>query len=163
MHLERGTVKEVSQGRALIECDPQEECAGCAARHTCMAAQNPKKRAIWIENTIGADVGEDVMFRIEEKGVVRASLILYLFPILCLIGGIYAGAGLFREAAASAGVILDRDLAAGIGGFAGLIIAFAVMRLLSARMARNDIFRPELVGRADEENDANKPDNSQLP
>lgn len=153
MHLEKGHVKEVREGRALIECDPESECSGCAARHTCMASQNPKKRALWVENTIGAAEGEVVLFRIEETGVVWASLILYLFPVLCLIAGIAAGAGPGRDAAAGFGVALGKDHAAGIGGIIGLVISFAVMFLMSGRISKKDIFRPVLVEQAADEHE----------
>ncbi|MCP4130713.1 MAG: SoxR reducing system RseC family protein [bacterium] len=137
--LEQGIIIEEKNSTVLVEAEPQGSCSTCAIKGHCMMGTVDKKRTIWIENTIGAKKGDPVSFRIEARGVVLASSLLYLFPVILLMLGLVSGYLLYDR------ISMERDLASALFGFAGLILAFIIIKLISGITQKKQMFAPTLV------------------
>ncbi|HOO72427.1 MAG TPA: SoxR reducing system RseC family protein [Spirochaetota bacterium] len=136
---EKGIVIETSSRRILVESDASDMCSSCEARHACMAGEH-RKRKIWIENTLGAGLGDTVSFVIKEKSVIVSSILLYLFPVLALIGGALAGSNY------NSLLGLDRDASAAVGGIIALAAAVVIVWIVSKIISRRSFFAPVLIG-----------------
>jgi len=139
MHIECGTVIELNKGKILVESAPETGCSSCAAKGTCLTGGDSRKKRLWIENTLGASPGDMVSFRIEEKGVVLASVLLYLLPVIFLVGGAVAGAMLAPDMA------METESGSAVGGIAGIILAFIFIYVVSKIKRMKNLFSPVLL------------------
>jgi sigma-E factor negative regulatory protein RseC len=98
-----------------------------------------KKRRIWIDNVLGAQQGDCVVFSIDEKDVVVSSLVLYLVPVVFLIAGAAMGASLHGR------LSMDRDSLAALGGAAGFLLSLIVVALVSRLAVRRGVFSPRML------------------
>lgn len=145
MRIEQGTVVQIEGGRVLVEANGETFCAACEARNSCLMDSASHKRHIWIDNTIGARNGDGVSFKIEEKGVVLSSMLLYLLPVVLL----FSGALFFGLAAPVWQWKYDSELLAVIGGFAGLLVYVIILKVLYPFIKKRNIFAPVLVSNED--------------
>ncbi|MBV2235253.1 MAG: SoxR reducing system RseC family protein [Sterolibacterium sp.] len=127
----RGTVTCVEGAYALVEVRPVS--AGCGRCHETggcgggllTEALRPKGMTRYrLKNTIGAQVGDEVVLRVAEGAVLRVALLAYLLPVICLIVG-----------AAIATAIYAEDHMALAGAVSGLLLGLLVLRLLQSRLA----------------------------
>lgn len=139
MRIENGIVVDVDGGRVLIEANAEATCASCAAKDSCNLDVSSHKRRIWMDNTIGAQNGDLVSFKIEEKGILLSSLILYLLPVVLLMGG---AIGLSLAAPV---LEYDSELMSVIGGLAGLLLYIVVLKVIYPHIKKRNIFSPVLV------------------
>ncbi|MBN1533997.1 MAG: SoxR reducing system RseC family protein [Spirochaetes bacterium] len=139
MEAECGTVVSVEGRFVIVEAQGGSQCEGCAMGHSCGLGAKDRPRRIRMRNSIGVAEGDRVLFTLQERTVLIASFLLYLFPVAMLIGGAAAGA-----AAGIPGV--DRDLSAAGGGIAALLVSLGIIRLLSRRLERMKSVVPILVG-----------------
>jgi len=139
MAVENGVVRTVEKRNVLVEIEPGAGCGSCEAKGACMMGTSGKSRTIWIENSLHADVGDRVSFKIEEKGVVLASIILYIFPVIMLVAGLVIG-GRYSHLFG-----IDSDLASGVSGACGLAAAFIIIKIFSPRIKEKKAFLPILL------------------
>jgi sigma-E factor negative regulatory protein RseC len=89
-------------------------------------------------NTAGATVGDRVVISFQTASYLKASFLLYVFPVLAMI----AGAVLGQECASW--VHLDPGALSIVCGFSFLILAVVVIRFRGNRMARNEAYQPKI-------------------
>ncbi len=140
MALETGIVKTVKGNSILVETEPNSGCSSCHAKASCMAGSADKKRSIWIKNTLKAEVGDPVTFRIEEKSVIYSSVLLYLFPVIMLIAGLIIGSSYHKV------LDLDKDISSLSGGIIALVLSFLLIKFVSDRLKNKKTFLPVLTG-----------------
>lgn len=121
-----------------METQPRSSCAHCAS-DSCTAsvvskAVGAKRNRVWLENALGAKVGEQVVIGIQDELLLRASLLSYLLPlVIMLVVVAFSGAR-----GASEGL---QSLLA-VGGLAvGFVLAGRIARSASLRQR----FRPQLL------------------
>lgn len=122
---EQGVVKEVTAGRAIVLTERKGQCAHCAARQTCHTLDGDKEVLAEVLNPIGAAVGDRVKIIIEERVLLRSSLLVYLFPAASVIGGSAFGYYTGRYLG------WDLDLCAIVSGLFFLGGSFLLVSLLS--------------------------------
>ena len=143
MRIESGIVTEEAGDTVLVEFLADRGCSTCSSAKSCPFCAGTSQNSIWIDNTIGAKKGDAVNFVIEEKNVLLASAFIYLIPTVLLIGGSVLG----YAAALVWG--LSRDLFAGIGGAAGLLVFVVIIKTASSIFNKRRIFQPVLVSGED--------------
>lgn len=79
-----GRVVDVKDGMATVELERSSACAKCGI---CYAGETKLIR-IDLENSLNAAEGQRVLIAIGEGSVLKASAILYLIPLIALMGGI---------------------------------------------------------------------------
>lgn len=103
-----------------------------------------------MDNPIGAMVGDRIQLSISTASLIKATFLLYLFPILCmLIGGIVGNALAPRFK-------MDVSITAAIAAFLCLAAAMLVVRVGGNRMARQPKYRPRIIRILGREADAQR-------
>lgn len=138
MRIECGTVVDIHNGYAILELMPQDACASCTANHACSALGGGKKR-ISIKNSLNARKGDSVEFAISDRGGLISATLVYGLPVLCMISGMLLGSIAHRSSS------LSSDSAVTIGGAAGIILAFVIIKLINPVVKNREVFRPRMV------------------
>lgn len=124
----------------VIKAERTSSCDSCASRETC-ATGSGKDMFIEAENTLGVKTGDRVIFTIGKGSVVKAGLLLYLFPVISFIVGVVLGATVGKSLLPSQ----NPDLVSGLTGVAFLVIAFIGLKIYSRALARKSSFRPQVL------------------
>jgi sigma-E factor negative regulatory protein RseC len=90
-------------------------------------------------NTADARIGDRVVLNIKTASLLKATFLLYVFPILAMIAGAVLGQTL----------AVRRDLdPSGLSALCGFLffgLAFIVIRITGRRLSQNDSYRPEII------------------
>ena len=138
---EQGRVVAVEDDYALVSSVRKSACGGCQARASCSVLSGGlgnKQTLIPARNPIGAVVGELVTVEVPEGLFLKASFLIYVVPILALIGV----GSLVRSVLVGFGAGPEAE---GIGAVAGLLalgISFAALRRYNARIEGRDDYMP---------------------
>lgn len=137
---ESGTVVALHGDDVWVQTIRQSTCGSCSARKGCgqgALARMTDGRAnqVKVHNTCGADVGDRVVLGIEESQLLRASILVYALPLAALLAGSLIGGGFWP----------GLDLAAIIGGSAGLAAGFGVLKMLSGNGSDVTRLQPSLL------------------
>jgi len=109
---ESAQVVAVSGGRAWVQTRSRSACGHCASSAGCGTSVlggllSPRSVSFPVDNTVDAAVGDEVVLGVAEEMLVKASLTVYLLPLLSML------------LAAMAAVALGLD--DGAGGVCGLL------------------------------------------
>ncbi len=124
---ETGEVGEVRPGQALVQTQRGAGCERCRARGGCSHLGGGRDARGWVAGPLGVRVGDRVVVAVPEGTALRASVLVYLVPALCLMLGAFLGDRL----APVWGV--PRDLGAAGLGLGGMVLAFLGVRLFGGR------------------------------
>jgi len=70
------------------------DCAGCTARGSCHSLGNNADMEVKAINEAGAIAGDRIVLLFETSSLLKATFLLYVFPILLLIIGAAIGQGI---------------------------------------------------------------------
>ena len=132
MATEEGIVTALGDDTAWVETTPREACHHCASKDSCEVVG--KKRKVEVINTTRARVGDKVLITIRTASLLKATFLLYLFPILCML----AGASIGHFGAHLVG------MTPAMGGFTCLFTAFIYVRLKGNRLSEQTQFKPRI-------------------
>ena len=90
-------------------------------------------------NTADARVGDRIVLNIKTASLLKATFLLYVFPILAMI----AGAVLGQKVAVMRGV--DPSGLSALIGFLFFGLAFVVIRITGRRLSTNASYKPEII------------------
>jgi sigma-E factor negative regulatory protein RseC len=114
-------------------------CKSCSARHSCNPDSQGKEREVQAVNLVGAKVGDLIQISIDDGALLKATFLLYIFPVICmLIGGLAGhklGTGMGINPSPVSAII------AGICFFGAMLI----VRLRAGRMALKMEYRPKIT------------------
>lgn len=139
---EQGTVVQVKEMTAVVKAQRSGSCDSCASKKSCHSGGSADEATfIEVDNSIGAKVGDHVVFAVGAGSVVKAGVLIYLVPILSFIGGVVLGqilsGPLFPET--------NHDLVAGAFGAAFLVIAFVGLKLYNRSLEGSRTMRPKIL------------------
>ncbi len=134
MATETGVVTKVGTGTAYVRTTKTSACKSCAAREGCHTLGGGKEMEVEAINMAGAKMGDQVIIRFETSSLVKASFLIYVFPIL----GMMAGAVIGQE------MRPDSSLSVTLG-FTFFFLAFLVARFLGNRLSRKNEYRAKIV------------------
>ena len=90
-------------------------------------------------NTIGAKEGDEVVMSLETSSLIKASFLIYVFPILCMIAGAVIG----QE------IVPNYNLSAAVWslvlGFLFFFLAFLIVRLMGNKLSEKEKYRPKII------------------
>ena len=121
MAIEQGIVVGMGNGgnqTAWVETVRSSACESCASKESCNAGSGKQK--VEAVNEIGARVGDRIHLSISSGALLKATFLLYMFPILCMLAGAFAGN-------AMAGAF---DASSSLTSMAGALISFTGALLL---------------------------------
>jgi len=136
---EQGIVMRTNSGAAWVKTIKTGDCAGCSARGSCHSLGNTNEMEVKAINEVGAREGDRIVLSFETSSLLKATFLLYVFPILVLIIGAMIG----QEMAPH----LDFN-ASGLSAFTGFSFFFAAVLFIKARankMAQKNEYRPKIV------------------
>ncbi len=124
---------------ARVKMVPPSACASCASRRNCSSAGGGKEREVDAINVANAKAGDRIQVSMDTAALLKATFLLYVFPIICmLVGGIVGNAAAvrlgFNTSLTSAAVA--------IGAFAA---AMVFVRLRAGRLALKTAYRPKIT------------------
>jgi len=138
---EFGTVIALREGGriALVQCHKQAACDACQAASVCQPGHG-KLREVEARNDARALEHDRVRLATSSKNFLRSSFILYILPVLGLLGG----AGLGHYFGHSGFSAIDPELLMALLAVAGMTIVFGLIYQLTRRLKR-DAFMPIVV------------------
>lgn len=127
-------------GRIEVRIRRAEACGSCEARGACgMLGGGAEDITLTVENTLGAEVGDEVLLGLSEVAVIKASATVYLIPAINLILGGLIGVGVADFLRA------DKDAAALLGAAAGLALGLLLSGRIGGKMADDPQYVPTLM------------------
>ena len=140
---ETGLVKKIVNNRILVECEAVNMCNNCTENERCSISGDSKKREIWIDNVTGIDIGDRILFKFKESGIIYASVILYVIPVVFLFFGMITGYNLHSF------FDIDVELSSIVFGIIGLIASFIFIKIYSNLVLNKERFKPIFIKRLD--------------
>ena len=140
MATEEGVVFKISQpGTAWVRTMRSSACESCTSKDSCGGDGPGKEMEVEALNTADARVGDRIVLNFKTSSLMKATFLLYVFPILAMLAGALIG----QWVAQSRGSDPSSMAALFAFGFFGL--AFVVIRLTGSRLAKNNSYRPEII------------------
>lgn len=143
---ETGTVVALDGRFAWIQTIRQNTCSSCSAKASCGQSvlakmSQGKANQVKVENSLHLSVGQEVVLGLSESAFLRASLLIYLVPLLALIAGAILSSRLFEG---------NEGLTA-LGGVVAMLVGFVfASKWCSARQQLSE-FNPVMLRVAHEE------------
>jgi sigma-E factor negative regulatory protein RseC len=140
-----GKIISIEDKMATVELERSSACAKCGICHL----GETQILHIDVENSINAQVGQRVLIAVGQGSVLKASSILYLIPLLALVGGI----GLAYLLEVFIGLPGNVDWW-GIGiGLTLFFLAYVIIRLQEPALRSNPAYAPRMLRLAGEQED----------
>ncbi|WP_420554343.1 SoxR reducing system RseC family protein [Neptuniibacter marinus] len=138
---ENGKVVDVNSQGVWVETVKQSACASCAAKNGCgqklLASVGQGKRFIFRVNNpdnLSVITDDDVLIGIEEGAFLKATVFMYLIPLI----GLFAGAVISDALGFSEGWMI-------LISFSSLLVGFLLVRFGSYSLFRSYKYQPTLM------------------
>jgi len=138
------TVVKLEHAVAYVQAERKSSCSGCSESNcgtsvlaNFLGLKAPLYRA---RNEVGAKVGDRVVVGMNESGLFKGTLLLYILPLLLLFAGALVGSALAATADA-------RDGYSVVGAAIGLAAGFIGLKLFSARLGQGKQYQPVILSR----------------
>ena len=138
MATEKGEVIRVHDHTAVVRTVRTEACKGCASRKSCHSAAGEDMEVEAI-NTIGARAGDRIVLSIKTASLLKATFLLYIFPIIPLLAGAVTGNWLAQRYG------YDPSVASAAGGFLLFFLSVFFVRIRGNRLAETAAYKPRII------------------
>ena len=142
MATEEGIVTKINENTsqtAWVKTSQSSACKSCSSRHSCSQDSQGKEREVEAINLVGAQVGDRIQISIESGSLLKATFLLYIFPVICMLCGGLVGNRL------SADIGLAPSPAAALVAAISFVGAMVVVRAGAGRMALKTEYRPKIT------------------
>lgn len=139
MATEQGIVIKTDSRTAWVKTIKSADCAGCSAKGSCHTKGANAEMEVKAINEAGARKGDRIVLSFETSSLLKATFLLYVFPILLLIIGAAIGQGMapkfdFNPSGFSA-----------IMGFTFFFAALLIIKTTANKLARKNEYRPKII------------------
>jgi sigma-E factor negative regulatory protein RseC len=139
MATEKGIVFKVTDDIAWVKTSRSSACESCSERKSCHVSADGKEMEVEAINAIGARVDDKVVLYMKSSALLKASFLLYVFPIIVMLLAALLG----QQAAPR--LDLNPTALAPVGGIAGFILAFLFVRRKSRQMGECQDYKPKII------------------
>ena len=140
MATEHGIVIRTGSGEAWVKTVKSGSCEGCTARGACHSlSDSGGDMEVNAINEAGAKVGDRIVLSFQTASFLKATFLLYVFPILLLIIGAVIG-----QATAPYLNFNPSGFSATIG-FLFFFAAVLVIKIKANKMAQKNEYRPKIT------------------
>ena len=139
MNTEQGIVIRADTKTAWIKTTKTGSCDSCSAKSSCHTMGGGKEMEVEAINEAGARTGDQVIIGFETASLMKASFLIYIFPILGLIAGAIVGDTVapYFSMSKSLSAIL-------IGGFV-FFLCYLFVRKKGNELAKEQSYRPKVI------------------
>lgn len=131
---------------AWVKTAQSGQCKSCSERNSCHGESKNLEREVEAVNLVGASVGDLIQISIDSGALLKATFLLYIFPIICMFAGALAGNKL------GAGMNIDPSTLSVLMAAIFFLGAMIIVRMRAGRMALKMEYRPKItriIGKAD--------------
>ena len=139
MATEQGIVIKTDSRAAWVKTVKSGNCAGCTARGSCHTMGGDDKMEVRAINEVGARVGDRIVLSFKTSSLLKASFLLYVFPILLLI----VGAAIGQEMAPR--FDFNPSGFSAIMGFSFFFVALLIIKTMADKLAKKNEYRPKVT------------------
>ena len=139
MATEQGVVVRIDAAGAWVKTVRSEACDSCNSKGACHTMGGGKEMEVAVLNPIGARVGDRVVIKLGTSPFLKATFLVYMFPVLLLVVGAAAGEWISRSAG------LGSPLPSALLGFGSLAAGLVFMRIIARRLAEKAEYRPRIT------------------
>jgi len=136
---EQGVVVRIDAAGAWVKTVRSEACDSCASKGACHTMGGGKEMEVAVLNPIGARAGDRVVIKLGTSPFLKATFLVYMFPVLLLVVGAAAGEWISRSAG------LGSPLPSALLGFGSLAAGLVFMRIIARRLAEKAEYRPRIT------------------
>jgi len=136
---EQGIVIKTDSSAAWVKTIKTGSCEGCSARGSCHSLGNSDQMEVKAINEAGAKVGDRIVLLFETSSLLKATFLLYVFPILLLI----IGAAIGQEMAPH--IDFNPSGLSALTGFSFFFAAVLIIKTRANKMAQKNEYRPKIV------------------
>ena len=139
MATEEGVVIKSGASTAWVKTERSSACKACSARGSCTSSEQSNAMEVEALNVAGAQVGDRIVLHIETSSLLKASFLLYVFPILCMLAGALVGHHGAEQ------LQIDPSVVSLVLGLLGFGLAFVIVRRRQQAMAQTDTYKPKVI------------------
>ena len=139
MATEQGIVLRTDSQTAWVKTVRSSACDGCSAKGSCHAMGGGRDMEVKAINTAGARVGDRIVLSFETPSLLKATFLIYVFPIILLI----VGAGLGQMLAPA--IDLNSSALSVLLGFAFFFSALIIVKARANKMAKKQAYQPKVI------------------
>ncbi len=139
MATEHGIVIRTDSGGAWVKTIKSGACEGCSAKGSCHSLSDRGEMEVNAINEAGAKVGDRIVLSFETASLLKATFLLYVFPILLLI----IGAAIGQETAPYFN--FNPSGFSAIIGFLFFFAAVLVIKVKANKLAQKNEYRPKVI------------------
>lgn len=134
---EYGIVLELSDNNAIIGIERNSACSKCGA---CEPDSGHFQMKVSLKNTMNAKPGDIVELQLSPIKFLKASVILYLIPLLALIFGVALGygVGIYLE--------INREFCGIICGILLTFLAYLLIKMKEPKFKKDIDLTPQIIG-----------------
>jgi sigma-E factor negative regulatory protein RseC len=136
---EHGIVIRTDSGGAWVKTIKSASCEGCSARGSCHSLSDRGEMEVQAINEVGAQAGDRIVLSLETASLLKASFLLYVFPVLLLI----IGAAIGQETAPYFN--FNPSGFSAVIGFSFFFAAVLIIKLKADKLARKKAYRPKII------------------
>lgn len=127
-------------GTAWVKTSRTSACKSCSSRHACQSGSAGEDMEVEAINSADAKVGDRIVLNIKTTTLLKATFLLYIFPVLAMIAGAFIGqaVGIRRGGGDPSGM-------SALFAFLFFGLAFLVIRVTGRRMSNNTDYTPEII------------------
>jgi sigma-E factor negative regulatory protein RseC len=143
MAIEEGLVTKLGSHGAVptawIKIVRSGACESCSSRHSCSAGKGDQNQEVEAVNDVHARAGDRIQVAMATGSLLKATFLLYLFPVLCMIVG-----GLIGHWA-SENLHFQGSWLSVVLSMAFLALAMTLVRIKGRRMGTDKAYQPRIV------------------
>ena len=140
MAIEEGVVFKIgAAGKAWVRTTRSSACESCSSRHACQGEGPGEEMEVEAINTADASVGDHIVLNIKTTSLLKATFLLYVFPILAMLAGAVIGQWVADMRGS------DPSAMAALFAFLFFGLAFVIIRVTGRRLAKDNSYKPEII------------------
>lgn len=139
MATEEGIVTKTGAATAWVKTTKSDACKGCSARNSCHTLGGGEEMEVEAINQVSAQVGQKVVLSFDTSPLLKATFMLYVFPILTLIAGAFIG----QQIAVSFN--FNKSLWSAMIGFLFFGLSILFVKSKGNKMAQREEYQPKII------------------
>ena len=139
MATEQGVVMRTDAEAAWVKTTRSSACQECTARNSCHTLSNSQDIEVRALNIVGAREGDRIVLSFETRSLLKATFLIYVFPIIFLIAGAVCGQMLASL------ISINPSALSVLPGFASFFAALGIIKARANKMAAQNAYQPKIT------------------